>query len=337
MNIFDSHVLFFELIFATFNIQTNLFYISQKEDKKMSSNLAMSTIPEWFAGKKLFITGGTGFVGKIIIEKLLRSCPEIDTIYMLIRTKRGLNPKQRFEEYRNQVAFTNLNKNTPECFKKLKLIKGDVTEEDFGISTEDHEELVQNVEIVIHCAATVRFVLPLKESAEFNVLGTWRMLELAKEMKRLVSFVHVSTAYCQEIGTVLEEHGYPTEHDPLNVIEMTKILNEDCMELLKPQLMRKNYCNTYTYTKALAEVLVSKYKDVLPIAIARPSVIIVAKKEPLPGYTEYMYGPNGIAIGGAHGILRAMYCIGSLPSCYVPVDTVANATIAIAWDRGIKT
>lgn len=312
--------------------------LSEIKFKKMSSNLAMSSnIPEWYAGKKLFITGGTGFVGKLIIEKLLRSCPDIDTIYMLIRTKKGVNPKQRFDEYRNQVVFTLLNRDNPDCFKKLKLIKGDVTEDNFGISNEDHEELIKNVEIVIHCAATVRFVLPLKESVEFNVLGTWRMLELAKEMNRLVSFVHVSTAYCQEIGTVLEEQGYATEHDPLNVIEMTKVLNEECMELLKPQLMRKNYCNTYTYTKALGEVLVTKYKDVLPIAIARPSVIIVAKKEPLPGYTEYMYGPNGIAIGGAHGILRAMYCIGDLPSCYVPVDSVANATIAIAWDRGVKT
>lgn len=303
----------------------------------MSSNLAMSTIPEWFAGKKLFFTGGTGFVGKVIIEKLLRSCPDIDTIYMLVRTKKGMSPAQRFDEYRKEVAFTVLNRDNPECFKKLKLIRGDVTEEFLGISPEDQEELVKNVEIVIHCAATVRFVLPLKESVEFNVLGTWRMLELAKEMKRLVSFVHVSTAYCQEIGTVLEERPYDVEHEPLNVIEMSKVLNEECMELLKPRLMRKNYCNTYTYTKALAEVLVSKYKDDIPIAIARPSVIIVAKKEPLPGFTEYLYGPNGIASGGAHGVIRAMYCIGHYPSCYVAVDQVSNATIAIAWDRGIRT
>uniref|UniRef100_A0A336MTV2 Fatty acyl-CoA reductase n=1 Tax=Culicoides sonorensis TaxID=179676 RepID=A0A336MTV2_CULSO len=301
------------------------------------SDLTLSTIPEWFAGKKLFITGGTGFVGKIIIEKLLRSCPDIDTIYILIRTKKGVNPKQRFEDFTNQVVFSKLKEKNPDCFQRLKLIKGDVTEEDLGICSEDHQELVQNVEIVIHCAATVRFVLPLKESAEFNVLGTWRMLELAKEMKKLVSFVHVSTAFCQEIGQILEERGYPTEHDPTNVIEMTKVLDANCMEMLKPRLMRKNYCNTYTYTKALAEVLCSKYQDVLPIAIARPSVIIIAKKEPFVGYTEYTYGPNGMAIAGSHGILRTLYCKGDLPTCYIPVDTVANATIAIAWDRGIKT
>lgn len=117
---------------------------------------------------------------------------------------------------------------------------------------------------------------------------------------------------------------------------MTKVLNQDLMETLRPKLMIRNYCNTYTYTKALAEALVHKYKDVLPVAIARPSVIIVSNKEPLPGFTEYMYGPNGIALGGAHGVFHVMLCAGDQPTCYIPVDYVGNACIAIAWDRGVK-
>jgi fatty acyl-CoA reductase len=45
----------------------------------------------------ILVTGGTGFLGKALIEKLLRSLPEIDTIYLLVRTKKGLHPQQRLK------------------------------------------------------------------------------------------------------------------------------------------------------------------------------------------------------------------------------------------------
>lgn len=42
-------------------------------------------------------TGGTGFLGKILIEKLLRSCSGISTIYVLVRPKKGQDVLQRIE------------------------------------------------------------------------------------------------------------------------------------------------------------------------------------------------------------------------------------------------
>lgn len=40
-------------------------------------------------GKNIFVTGGSGFLGKALIEKLLRSCPNIGNIYILLRPKKG--------------------------------------------------------------------------------------------------------------------------------------------------------------------------------------------------------------------------------------------------------
>jgi len=57
-----------------------------------------STIADFYAGRSVFVTGGTGFMGKVLLEKLLRSCPKIATIYMLVRPKKGDDPKSRVEK-----------------------------------------------------------------------------------------------------------------------------------------------------------------------------------------------------------------------------------------------
>jgi thioester reductase-like protein len=47
-----------------------------------------SEIREFFAGRSVFTTGGTGFIGAVVLEKLLRACLEVATVYLLIRPKR---------------------------------------------------------------------------------------------------------------------------------------------------------------------------------------------------------------------------------------------------------
>ena len=53
------------------------------------------TVSEYYAGKQIFLTGATGFVGKVLLEKLLRCCPDVDAIYCLIRTKKNQNASDR--------------------------------------------------------------------------------------------------------------------------------------------------------------------------------------------------------------------------------------------------
>ena len=55
-------------------------------------------VPEFYAGRDLLVTGATGFMGKVLLEKLLRCCPDINTIYILVRPKRGLAPAARVEQ-----------------------------------------------------------------------------------------------------------------------------------------------------------------------------------------------------------------------------------------------
>lgn len=56
-------------------------------------------ISKIFIGKNILVTGGTGFVGKVFIEKIIRMCPEVQCLYLLAREKRGKDPQTRLKEY----------------------------------------------------------------------------------------------------------------------------------------------------------------------------------------------------------------------------------------------
>lgn len=58
----------------------------------------MVSIPEYYEGKNVLLTGATGFMGKVLLEKLLRSCPKVKAVYALVRHKAGQTPEERIEE-----------------------------------------------------------------------------------------------------------------------------------------------------------------------------------------------------------------------------------------------
>lgn len=59
------------------------------------------SVTEFYSNADVFLTGGTGFLGKVLIEKLLRSCPDIGRIFVLMRNKRGKPIEQRVVELAN--------------------------------------------------------------------------------------------------------------------------------------------------------------------------------------------------------------------------------------------
>lgn len=65
-----------------------------------------SAVAEFYRNKNVFITGGTGFLGIALIEKILRSTPDVASVYLLMRPKKGKSIEQRLEELtKNEVTF----------------------------------------------------------------------------------------------------------------------------------------------------------------------------------------------------------------------------------------
>ena len=64
-----------------------------------------SLISKFYSYKKIMIAGGTGFMGKVLVWKLLHSCPELDIIYMLMRAKYGKTAASRKEEIFNSPVI----------------------------------------------------------------------------------------------------------------------------------------------------------------------------------------------------------------------------------------
>jgi alcohol-forming fatty acyl-CoA reductase len=296
-----------------------------------------SEVVQYFKDKSIFITGATGFLGKVLIEKLLRSCTSIKAIYVLIRGKKGKEPRERLNDLFDCELFDKLNKIDKDYAKKVIPIVGDILEPNLGISPHDETLLVNNVNIIIHSAATVRFDEALKLAFEMNVNGLKKIINLAKRTKNLEVLIHVSTCYANCDQSFIDEKVYKSTIDLKNLSQTLEWMDNDMADLITPKILKRKP-NTYTFTKALAENVLSEYMNELPLAIVRPSIVVASWKEPFPGWIDNSNGPTGLLLASGKGVLRSMLGDRKLIADFLPVDTCVNVIILSAWLRGsIKT
>lgn len=214
-------------------------------------------------------------MGKVLVEKLLRDCSQLNEIIVLIRNKRGMDLEKRCSDFINHMVFDNLRKDNPKILRKVKAVSGDVSIEGLELSEIDSELLIDKINIIFHCAANVRFDQTLRDAVIFNTRGTLQVLKLAEKMKNLEVFLHVSTSYCHCNESLLEERYYAANENPFKVIEMVDYLKDEILESITPKLLN-GLPNTYAYSKGLTEDLVHSYMNKFPIAIARPSIVTAA-------------------------------------------------------------
>jgi len=174
-------------------------------------------IAEAFKGKTVLVTGSTGFLGKSIVEKCLRSIPEVGRINLAIRSSARRPAAERLErEVLSSPAFKRLKDELGEAEfaklakSKLAVLEIDLGRDGLGLSDASREQL-HACDIVIHSAAAVEFDNPADLSAQTNLLGAARLVEAIQKSGARPHLVHISTAY---VGGMLR--GLVREEPPLD-------------------------------------------------------------------------------------------------------------------------
>ncbi|KAJ0175717.1 hypothetical protein K1T71_008876 [Dendrolimus kikuchii] len=284
-------------------------------------------VENFFSGKSIFITGGTGYLGKAVIEKILYSCPDVEKVYILLRDKKGQRAYERISEIINSSGFQRLRSRKYEISTKLIPVSGNISEENLGLTKDVLTVLEKEVSVVFHLAATVNFNEPLSHAMAVNVNGTQEVLKICHRMEKLKAFVHVSTAFSNSDRRDIEEKIYPHTVKLEEVKLLNKCFPDD--EIITKKLIG-NKPNTYTYTKSLAEELVQQEHGKIPTAIVRPSIVISALEEPAPGWIDNSNGSTGLFLGMSTGVMKVMVGKGTNVTDLIPLDIVVNLIIVAA-------
>ena len=183
----------------------------------------MEQLKDYYTDKTILLIGGTGLVGKILVEKVLRQLPAIRVIYVLVRPKARsggsiLSGDERlWQEIQGSEVFDLLRKQHGDAFpqifrEKVKAVSGDLSKENMGLERDTYLRLQREVQIIINCAAAVTFDAPIDVALELNTRGPRRLIEFARGCQDPV-VAHVSTCYVNATreGPVLEEHLDPRQ------------------------------------------------------------------------------------------------------------------------------
>lgn len=292
------------------------------------------SIRDFFAGRDIFITGGTGFMGKVLIEKLLRSCSELNNIFILIREKKQKTIDERVKEIQQLPLFEKLRKEAPDVLDKMVPVHGDVSLLGLGLSESDVDRM-HNVSVIFHVAASVRFDDPLKTAILLNTRGTRELVRFSEKLTNLRVLMHVSSTYSNPDRYVIDEEVYPAYANWRDTIRIAETFDEETLDVLAPKYMGF-LPNTYVFTKSLAEQIVNEHKDRLPMILFRPSIVISSMKDPIPGWMDNFNGPVGLLVGCGIGLCRTMYCDPNNIADFTPVDVCIKAMIVAAWKRGTE-
>ncbi|MEK7732251.1 MAG: fatty acyl-CoA reductase, partial [Planctomycetota bacterium] len=316
------------------------------------------------AGQHILVTGSTGFLAKVFVEKLLRSVDTIDGIHLLVRPRSdGTSPRQRVtQDVLRSSVFDRLRASLGErftrlCDEKIHVIGGDLTKERMGIDVAAYDELTRRITLVVNSAATVTFDERLDHAIELNTLGPSRLLRFAKDCGG-IPFLHVSTCYVcgTRCGVVVEDFSAPeparkslprkADTCEFDLEALVQSMIEESAEAhtrhgvetesARRQLidagMRRarshGWNDTYTFTKWIGEQLLLRDRGEVPLVIFRPAIIEGSFDEPMPGWIDGLRMADPIIVAYGRGKLNEFPGRPNIAIDLIPVDFVANAMIA---------
>ncbi|GFQ06078.1 fatty acyl-coa reductase 3 [Phtheirospermum japonicum] len=318
--------------------------------------MELNSILKFLENRCILLTGATGFLAKVFIEKILRVQPNVKRLYLLLRAADNMSAFHRFntEVMAKDLFVVVKEKYGPklDCLiqQKITLLAGDITLDCLGLKGPTLEQLYEEVEIVINLAATTAFDERFDIALGINTIGPANVLSFSKKCSKLRVLLHVSTAYVcgEKEGLILEtplEFGETLNGTSKFDINKEKEIMEDKLKELRAdkapeshvvsvmkdlgiQRARKyGWPNTYSFTKAMGEMVLGHLKGQTPLVIIRPTIIASTFKEPFPGWLEGVRNIDSFVVGYGKGKLT---CFPGDPQSVVdliPADMVVNSMI----------
>ncbi|KAK6776497.1 hypothetical protein RDI58_027498 [Solanum bulbocastanum] len=322
--------------------------------------MELSKIEPFLEGKTILITGATGFLAKIVVEKILRVQSNVKRLFLLLRASDTKSARKRFNDeilqaelfnvLREKIGANNLNSLVEE---KVFPIAGDISIEDFGIeNSEMKDEMLKEIDIIIHSAATTRFDERYDIAMNINVLGASNVLKFAKRCANVKILVHVSTAYvCGESEGVILEKSFNFGDSNIDIDVEKKVIEDKLKELEAQSLTSKEvttamrdlghqraslhgWPNTYSFTKAMGEMMLGHLKENLQLVIIRPTIITSTYKEPFPGWIEGVKTLDTFILVYGKGISNVFLSDPNTKPDLIPGDMVVNSILAAIVAHG---
>jgi len=239
-----------------------------------------------------FITGYPGFIGKRLVEHILREEPKAH-VYALVQPKH-LKEAQQLATRLKGLGGT------------LELLTGDIVDMHLGLSGEEYQRLCARVTHIYHLAAVFYLSVPKETAWRINVDGTRNVLELARDCEHLQRFNYFST--CHVSG------------DRLGVIAEDEL---DCGQAFR---------NVYEETKFHAEQRIQRAAASLPVTIFRPCSVVGDSRTGEIDRFEGPYYLGILLVTSPLVMPLPLPGNGVAPLNVVPVDYVVKAVWALSHD-----
>ncbi|XP_031492904.1 fatty acyl-CoA reductase 2, chloroplastic-like [Nymphaea colorata] len=326
-------------------------------------------IVEFLKYRNMLITGSTGFLGKLIVEKILRSQPDVGKIFLLIQ---GPNQEAVNERLKNEIINSDLFKRLKgiyggsyEAFvlSKLVPIVGHLEEDSLGIDEKLEKDIAEQVDVIVSCGASTRFDERYDVSMNTNTKGASELVKLARTCRKLQVFLHVSTAYVngtrtgliKEIPFVLgdslareEAMATRSEEIPpiLDIGAEVDIINDTLKGLEENKATSRmkelglkrasihGWQNVYSFTKAMGEMVIGTMSKDIPTVIVRPTAIGSTLLDPFPGWIQGLRMADPMVVYYGKGQLNMFTAEGKSTLDMVPADMIVNAILAAMVRHG---